>query len=582
MPDQNIIPSNQPRSAVTFTILSEGEKLPDSLPVLSVMVQREVNRIASATIMLQDGNASAGNFAGSNGDWLIPGKNIEIKAGYRSNEETIFKGIVIRHSIKVRQNISMLLVECRHPAVKMTTHLKNAYFHDMTDSDVSSQLCNAYSISLSTDGDFLQHKELVQFYSSDWDFMLCRAEANAAWVLTNDDGTISMSPPDTGQSAVLTATFGSTIKDLDAEIDSRMQYNGWKAIGWNPEDQAIIDSADATEVTDPQSGNLAASDLASATGNETLELRHNSLPEPELKKWADASLQKNRLAKLRGRLKIDGSALPLPGKIIEIGGAGDRFNGKVMVTGLRHQLEKNQWETTVQFGDNPSWHAETFKVQQPLAGALLPAVQGLHIGVVTDLEDPEGAERIKVRMPMVSDSDEGAWMRLASMDAGNNRGWVFRPEIDDEVIVGFINNDPRFGVVLGKMHSSKNAAPIAAKNENHEKGYVSRSEMKLHFDDDKKIITVSTPGGHKLVLDDDQQSITIQDSNNNKIVLDKDGILIDSVKDVNVKAAADVKVEAGANANIKAGAQLKAEGSAGAELSAGGNTVVKGAVVQIN
>ncbi|HSR39285.1 MAG TPA: hypothetical protein VLL95_10260 [Phnomibacter sp.] len=84
MPDENTIPSSQPRSGATFTILSEGEKLPASLPVLSLQVQREVNRIAAATIMLQDGDAASGNFTASNGEWLIPGKQIEIKAGYRS------------------------------------------------------------------------------------------------------------------------------------------------------------------------------------------------------------------------------------------------------------------------------------------------------------------------------------------------------------------------------------------------------------------------------------------------------------------------------------------------------------------
>jgi uncharacterized protein involved in type VI secretion and phage assembly len=202
--------------------------------------------------------------------------------------------------------------------------------------------------------------------------------------------------------------------------------------------------------------------------------------------------------------------------------------------------------------------------------------------VVTDLEDPEGAERIKVRMPMVSASDDGAWMRLGSLDAGNNRGWVFRPEVDDEVIVGFINNDPRFGVVLGKLHSAKNAAPIAAKNDNHEKGYVSRSEMKLHFDDDKKIMTLSTPAGNSLLLDEENKCIKIQDQHGNKIEMNEEGIAIESIKEIKIKATTELNAEAGSNANIKASAQLKAEGSGGAELSAGGNTVVKGAMVQIN
>ena len=581
MPEENIIPSQQPRSAVTFSILSEGEKLPASVPVLSITVQREVNRIASAILMIQDGTAASASFATSNGQLLIPGKNIEIKAGFRNDEATIFKGVVVKHSVKVRSNISMLVVECRNPAFKMTLHPHNAYFHNMTDSDIASQLCNTYNISLSVSGSSLKHEQQVQFYSSDWDFMLCRAEANAAWVITEDD-KITWGTPDFTAAATLTARYGATIKDLDAEIDSRLQYSGWKAIGWDPANQDTVKNADAAEGQVPAASNIAATELAGNAGNTTRELRHNSLPENELKKWADAALQKNRLAKIRGKVKIDGTADAQPGKILTLSGTGERFDGDVMMTGIRHQIENNTWETVIQFGDDPVWHAEKFNTFQPPAGALLPPVQGLHIGIVTGLEDPEGAERIQVRMPMINATDDGAWMRLGTLDAGKNRGWVMRPELNDEVIVGFINNDPRFGVVLGKLHSSNHTAPIAPENENHHKGYISRSDMKLLFDDEKKIMTCSTPGGHKLILDDDKQSITIEDSNGNKIVLDKEGILMDSVKDVVIKAAADIKADAGANVNITAGAQLKAEGSAGAELSAGANTVIKGAMVQIN
>ena len=581
MPEEHTIPSSQPRSGATFSILSNGEKLPDSIPVLSVMVHHAVNRISKATIMMQDGNAASGEFTAGNGEWLTPGKEIEIKAGYRSDEETIFKGLVVKQNLKIRKQISLLVIECRHQAVKMTTHRHNNYFYEKTDSEVASELCGKYGISLSESGDYLSHKELVQYYSSDWDYMLCRAEANGMWVVTSLDGGIAMAPPDTVQAAVLTAKFGSTLKDLDVEMDSRLQYKEWKAVGWDLTQQRLMDDT-ATEITVPQSGNLAADALADATANNTQTLLHSSLANDELKKWADATLQKNRLAKLRGSAKVDGTALAWPGKILELAGAGERFNGKLMMTGLRHQLEKNQWETTIQFGDNPKWHAETFELQPPLAGALIPAIEGLHIGVVTDLEDPDLQERVKVRMPLVSENGEGAWMRLASLDAGKKRGWVFRPELNDEVVVGFLNNDPRFGVVLGMLHSNDRPAPIEAKNDNHEKGLATRSEMKIHLDDDLKIMTLSTPAGNTLALNEDTKSILLQDQHGNKIEMNEDGILLESIKEVKIKAGTEITAEANTDIKMKANRELKAEGAASAELSAGGNTVVKGAIVQIN
>ena len=69
--------------------------------MLSVAVMRELNRIPSATIQLWDGEASKSTFAASNTDIFIPGKQVEIQLGYHSQNDSVFKGIIIKHSIKI-------------------------------------------------------------------------------------------------------------------------------------------------------------------------------------------------------------------------------------------------------------------------------------------------------------------------------------------------------------------------------------------------------------------------------------------------------------------------------------------------
>src|SRR6185436_8948471 len=249
--------------------------------------------------------------------------------------------------------------------------------------------------------------------------------------------------------------------------------------------------------------------LAGVVGDDEFILQHSGkLEDPEIQAWVDSALMKHRLAKIRGRVTIDGTAAVAPGKLIQLSGVGERFEGKLYVTGVRHLVEKGNWETVLQFGVNPEWFAQTFNIQQPLAGSLLPAIQGLQIGVVTKLEgDPEGEERIQVRIPVIHKEDEGAWCRLSTLDAGKERGTWFRPEIDDEVVVGFLDNDPRHAVVLGMLHSSKNTAPDPASDDNHKKGYQSREKMKLVFDDEKKIFTFETPGGNKVIISEDEKKI---------------------------------------------------------------------------
>ncbi|NTV82958.1 MAG: type VI secretion system tip protein VgrG [Bacteroidales bacterium] len=333
----------------------------------------------------------------------------------------------------------------------------------------------------------------------------------------------------------------------------------------------------------PDGGNLDKDTLASVINEEKFTLVNGAkLEDPEMQEWINAMMMRHQLAKIRGRVRTEGTPAVKPGQLIQLNGAGERFEGKLFVTGVRHEVENGSWQTVFQFGLNPEWFAETYKIQQPLAGALLPAVDGLQLGVVTQLEsDPDGEDRILVRIPVIHKSDEGAWCRVSTLDAGNERGSFFRPEIGDEVVVGFINNDPRHGMVLGMCNSSDKPAPITAADDNHEKGFQTRSKMKMIFNDDKKSFTLETPAGNKFIISEDEKKIHLEDQNGNKITMNEDGIKIESFKDIIMKATKDIKAE-GVNVEVKGSAQTKVSGSGGAELSSGGSTAVKGSVVQIN
>lgn len=582
MPGERVIPSEQPKTVVTSTILSNGVAVAKTYQVLSTIISKEINRIPSATIMIVDGDPAGQSFTVSNQADFEPGKELEIKLGYRGTEETVFKGIVVKHAIKTRKKNSMLLIECRDKFAKMTAINKSQYFRDIKDSDAIEQLIDSYGLDKDVESTSIEHKQLVQYNCSDWDFMLCRVDVNGLLCMVND-GKIKVAKPDFTAASTLSIQFGATIHELDAEIDARPQYKSVRGTIWSYSDQELLSDVEAEEPSLPNAGNLQASDLANVLGEEGFVLYHSGkIEEPELQQWVNAKMMKHRLAKIRGHVKIDGTAAVSPGQIIELNGVGERFEGKLFVTAVRQQYENGNWQTSIQFGVRPEWFTETFHVQQPLAGALLPAIEGLHIGIVTKLEsDPDGEDRIMVRMPVIHKEDEGAWCRVSSLDAGKERGMFFRPEIDDEVVVGFLNCDPRHGVILGMLNSSALPAPIVASDDNHEKGYVSRSKMKMVFNDDKKSLNIETPAGNKIEITEDEKKILIQDQHGNKLTMSEEGIVIESIKDIKLKASGDVKLE-GTNMNVKGSAQTKVEGGSGAELSSGGATNVKGSIVNLN
>jgi Rhs element Vgr protein len=586
--NDSTIPTPATPDVCTLGILVEGQEVSGQFHVLSLTVTRELNRIPAATIHLQDGDPSAATFAVSNADHFVPGKRIEIQLGYRSQNDPVFKGVIVKQAIKVRRNGSVLAVECRSHAVKMTSGSRSRYFVDKKDSEIMEELLGGHSLDKDVEATQPTLKEVVQYDSTDWDFLLCRAEANGQ-VAVVDDEKVRIARPATGESPVLRMAYGSTILELDAEIDARSQSKGIQSRSWSAADQAIVE-AQAKEPSVPRNGNISSTDLAKALGADARQLRHGGkVGEPELQAWADARLLRERLARVRGRAKCQGFAGVAPGKIVEITGIGERFEGKLYVSGVRHSVSNGNWETDIQFGLSPESFSQLVDIRPLPAAGLVPAVSGLQIGVVTVLEnDPDGEDRIKLRLPLIDADNEGTWARLATLDAGDGRGTYFRPEIGDEVVVGFLNDDPRHPIVLGMLHSRAKPAPEKAKDDNHHKGYVSRERLKLTFDDDKKVIGLQTPAGNKLSLSEDAKGITLEDQNGNKITLDDGGITIKSVKDLILKADKDAKLQ-GTHLEMSAQASFKASGVSSAELSSpsttvkgSATTVIQGGMVQIN
>jgi phage protein D len=119
--DGSTIPTVAPSDNVTFTVLLDGRELSGECHVLSLVVTKMANRIAKARIVLLDGDAAQEDFKLSSTALFVPGKSVEIQAGYHSQESMIFRGMIVKHAIKAgRKGASTLIADCRHEAVKLT------------------------------------------------------------------------------------------------------------------------------------------------------------------------------------------------------------------------------------------------------------------------------------------------------------------------------------------------------------------------------------------------------------------------------------------------------------------------------
>ncbi len=522
--------AEEPTDIVSRKVFINNTELSNEVLLLQLVVTKLYNKIASAKLVFQDGAADIRDFPLSNDSDYKPGNAVKVQLGYDGNVDTVFEGIIVKHGVKVQASgVSILVIEAKDKAVKLTGARKSKYFVTKKDSEIIEALAGDGGLNTDVQTTTETHKQMVQFDVTDWDFLLTRAEANGMLAYT-DDNTLVVKKPAVAASE-LTALYGHNIREFEAEMDARHQLQSVGAMAWNyTKQKAETIGSGSSSFT--ETGNLSSGELSNVLA-AAVTLQHTGFLTPgQLQGWADTYAMRSKLSKAVGRVCINGNAALKPGSTITLEGVGDRFNGDVLVTGVLHQYD-GTWYTDVQFGWNEALFVTKEEVMPCAASGLLPGINGLQIGLVKDVNDTEagGQYRVKVHVPMITGSSDGMWARVATLDAGAQRGVYFRPQVDDEVVLGFLNDDPREPVILGYLHSKdKHKSPFADTSDSSQVfGIVTKQKLKIEFDDTNKKMTLFVPvsgeNGKKIVLDANG-SIELKDELENSIKMGTDGITI--------------------------------------------------------
>ena len=541
-------------SILTYTITSDDRDMSPKYDILSISVVNEVNRISYAELVLIDGDYATQTYDISDGDFFNPGKLISITLREQrplAAEKEVFKGLVIAQSLKYDQGNSLLTVEMSDAAIKLTTTKKSNVFEKIKDNELIQDIIFGGGLGLGkVDKTSFEHERIIQYHTTDWDMLLSRADANGLLV-TAINGRISARFPklfDVPKYDFDLATFD--IFDLELKLDIREQYAAVQTTTWDEANHTLINSsADAFNLVQ---GTFKADEVSDILGDEGDRLLASvPLSAEEAKAWANARMFRTRLAMLRGSFKIAGITTLNLLDIITLTGMGAKFDGKTMVTGIRHEVTGGSWFTHLQFGLSPNWLSGTATLTDVPASGLLPGINGLQTAIVEKIElDATNRARVKVRMPGVTGDGNVIWARMATLGAGNARGVFFWPEKDDEVVLGFINDDPRYPVILGSLYGSKNTPPVARDEDNSVKGFVSKYGLKLLFDDEEEQISILTSAENRIVINDIEKFIEINDINGNSIKLDENGIVMNVAKDLVIKATGNVSIK-GKNIKIE-------------------------------
>lgn len=603
MATSKLTPLTTTSDPVSYTIKVNKKELKSDLTVMKVDIWGEINKITRASLSIVGGDIHLNTFQESELSDFEPGKEVEISLGFKQSNAIVFKGIIVKHRIEARAGYerlrtrSVLVLECADKAIKMSIARKSEIYENKKDSEVMTTLASAAGLSKTITATTTKHAFLTQYDITDWDFMLRRAKANGMIVI-NADNAVTIKVPAVSGTSVATITYGKDTSSFQGEVDSSSQLQGLEALAWDffKETDVKQKGAEPTNLSKP--GNLAGKTIGKTASPSTYTLNTKTPIDvtTEVKDLANAALIESRLKRVRGFITFRGINKVKLGSVITLAGFGARFNGDTLVTSVRHILEDGVFSTTAGFG-LPGNDQEPELLEEN--NSWISTIKGLHIGIVKKIDgDPSKKNRIQVNIPSLKGSGNGLWCILSQFYTTNQAGSFFIPELNTPVIVGFLNEDPRYPVVLGCLYNSKTKAKETITKDNSVKSILTKAKLNLKFDDKDKVITIVTPGGHSIVISDKKKGISITDKNGNSMVTSDKGITISSKKSITIDSKDKIKITAtkgvttsasggdivlsGKGVSAKASAKLTMKANGGADIKSTATVNIKGSMVNIN
>lgn len=585
---------------LVVSVYINGDLLDSKYMLTSVWIRKEINKIGKAELVFRAWSTiEAGENTDSDEPEFTPGNSIRIEAGYLNSapEESIFEGIIIAQQLDLElRGETTFKIECRDYLYPSTVFPKTSIYTNTDNQTVINTITGNYPPIQATVGTTsTTYDNITQYEVSDWDFMLERARLSGFFIITEGQQT-TIDKPDVTADTVYTFTMDENIVDMKGKLQASKQLSKVNVFAWNSKEQKLVSiSVDTNSVTNNNQGDLSPEELAEKMGNNELTLQTSEyIDDDSLQQWATAKLLENILKRVKGEVVCKGTAAITAGCMVEIQKVNKHLDGNAFCGAVEHEIKDGNWQTTTYMG---------YEEEKENTGSSdkkkSNTISGLQIGKVSQIEeDPSKEYNIQVEVPLFKSSEiNKIWARMATFWASNQYGSFFIPDVGDEVVLGFFDNDPGKPVILGSLYSSNQSPATEIEKENNTRSIVTKSKLKLQFDEEKKVITLQTPGNNTIEINDDGKSITLTDQNSNKIAMTESGISIESAKSLSLKAQTEISIQAGtelklkgtsavniqgANIEAKADVAFTGKGSASAELSAGGQTIVKGAMVMIN
>ena len=549
-----------PFNPITISI---GKKTLSSF--ISLQIEQNIgkhHRFQMSVELESGGNKYVHNISSSK-EWL--GQSIVVKAA----NTPIFVGVVTNVQLhREGSDFGCIIVSGYSATYRLETAHSCFSWNDRTIGDVVKKLCEQAKVQLELNPAFKENKDYIcQYEESDFDFIRRLAHQYQEWMYYDGTKLIFGKPRKLADPIIL--EYGTTLSSLDIGLQTLARSEQVFSYHSGADREMQRMTPDLAYGHDK----LAGEAFRASLGMFSKPARQHALPrisdESELinymgrKQAAETAETHYITAESQVPTLRVGSVVSLYSTFLErVGDISKESLGNFIIIEITHEVSqgsyyKNRFKAipaTIKAMPSP-------KVRMPLAET--------QMATVLSNADPEGKGRVRVRMNWQTDGMQTGWVRVMTPDGGSSsdvkstRGFVFIPEVGDQVLLGFRHGDPARPYVMGSLFNGVTGSGGFAAN--HKKSLTTRSGSTVTFDDTAHTILLQTTRANKIFIDELNGTITISSAEEVNV----------NTKNVNINASENMNVNVGKNFTMQVGEDSNVTIGGNSSIGVDGNATVQ-------
>jgi phage baseplate assembly protein V len=505
---------NQVRSLPQLTIEADGTPLSvaDMYGLTEARVQQRLSLPTMCELTFSDppGPLSAAGV-------LVPGTALRLLV--QDNSTPLFEGEVTAvEYVYGPANSREVRVRSYDLTHRLRKHQQVRAHVNVTVEDLARELVADAGLTVQAEEPGPLWPLLLQHRQSDFE-LLQQVVERCGLYLTVREGTLHLITLG-GLGDSLPLVLGESLLEARIEFNSDPACRDVSASGWDPllvqvhEGSASEPRAGHTLADQVDPGRVGGDGRRALVGEVTPDDTHASA-------LAQAELDLRVAHELTLWGVAEGNPLLRPGTLVEVSGVAAELVGQYVLTSVTHLI------------DNRVGFVSEISTVPPSLSTRLTGL-GAAPGMVTQVDDPDGLGRVRAKLLTYGEVETG-WMNVLAPAAGANKGLVMLPDVDDQVLVLFSNEDPSQGVVLGGLYGATGAFDPGV-----ESGSVKR-------------YTLRTPDGQRILLDEEHSTLRFENSKGSFVELAPDHVQVSAATDLTIEAPGKSIVIRGQNIDFRRG-----------------------------